>query len=77
MFIFDIFQYAINMSCLLVSPIVCIFDNLAKVPRSADFSPLKNPVGSSSDCPETCCADICRLHKLYIEKNGGKVDASG
>eukprot|EP01105_Mastigella_eilhardi_P021831 TRINITY_DN5319_c0_g1_i2.p1 TRINITY_DN5319_c0_g1~~TRINITY_DN5319_c0_g1_i2.p1 ORF type:complete len:356 (-),score=104.33 TRINITY_DN5319_c0_g1_i2:89-1156(-) len=48
MFIFDIFQYADNMHALLAE-------------RGDEFSPLKNPRGSKSDCPETCLHDLQAL----------------
>ncbi|KAH3722889.1 UDP-N-acetylglucosamine pyrophosphorylase [Pelomyxa schiedti] len=63
MFIFDIFQYAENMMCLMV-------------PRKGEFSPLKNPRGSRADCPETCLSDLSSLHIEWIKKAGGTVDAS-
>jgi UDP-N-acetylglucosamine/UDP-N-acetylgalactosamine diphosphorylase len=63
MFIFDMFQYAERMCALLV-------------PREIEFSPLKNPPGSPSDCPETCRAAVYALHANWAKAAGAKVDAS-
>lgn len=63
MFIFDMFQYAERMSALLV-------------PREIEFSPLKNPSGSPSDCPETCRASLYSLHTSWLRSAGAIVDSS-
>ena len=38
---------------------------------------MKNPPGSSSDCPDTSRAALAELHKGWIEAAGGSVKASG
>ncbi|GAM25016.1 hypothetical protein SAMD00019534_081910 [Acytostelium subglobosum LB1] len=65
MFVFDVFPYSKHMVCL-------------EVDRSEEFSPLKNNAGMAvpKDSPETCLQDICRLHRRYIERAGGKLDDS-
>lgn len=60
MFIFDTFQFSKKMVALECN-------------REEEFSPLKNGPGAPKDSPETCLADICRLHTKYIIKAGGSV----
>lgn len=47
-----------------------------EVPRSEEFSPLKNGPGTKSDNPETSSRDLQALHKKWIEANGGVVEGS-
>jgi len=42
-----------------------------EVPREEEFSALKNPPGSKSDCPDTARVDLSNLHKLWIKNAGG------
>lgn len=63
MFIFDMFAYADKMVVLLA-------------PRSQEFSPLKNPSGSKTDCPETSRNDLYALYKTWLESAGATVDDS-
>jgi len=60
MFIFDTFSFSKKMVALEVN-------------REEEFSPLKNKEGAPKDSPETCKADICRLHTKYVVKAGGSV----
>jgi UDP-N-acetylglucosamine/UDP-N-acetylgalactosamine diphosphorylase len=64
-FIFDAFQFANKMVAY-------------EVRRDEEFSPLKNAAGMAvpKDSPETCLADVCRLHTRYIENAGGKIEGS-
>ncbi|PVU96152.1 hypothetical protein BB559_002498 [Furculomyces boomerangus] len=59
-FVFDVFLFAKRLSVL-------------NVKREELFSPLKNPPGSSSDCPETSRADLIRLHVKFAEDAGAIV----
>ena len=63
MFIFDMFAYADKMVVLLA-------------PRAQEFSPLKNPSGSKTDCPETSRNDLYALYKTWLENAGATVDDS-
>jgi UDP-N-acetylglucosamine pyrophosphorylase len=58
-FVFDVFQYAQKVVAF-------------EIVRQEEFSPLKNSAGFGKDCPETCRADLSRLHKSWIKKAGGK-----
>lgn len=60
MFIFDVFCASKKMVALEVN-------------REEEFSPLKNGSGAPKDSPETCLADLCRLHTKYIVRAGGAV----
>ncbi|OMJ25748.1 UDP-N-acetylhexosamine pyrophosphorylase-like protein 1 [Smittium culicis] len=62
-FIFDVFAFCKNLSVL-------------NVDRSVSFSPLKNPPGSGSDCPETSRADLINLHIRYAEAAGAVVEGN-
>ncbi|OLY78675.1 UDP-N-acetylhexosamine pyrophosphorylase-like protein 1, partial [Smittium mucronatum] len=62
-FIFDVFMFCDRLSVL-------------NVDRSSTFSPLKNPPGSASDCPETSRADLVSLHVRYAEAAGAIVTGS-
>lgn len=42
-----------------------------EVPREEEFSALKNPPGSKSDCPDTARVDLSNLHKSWIKNAGG------
>ncbi len=59
-FIFDVFQYAKNLVAF-------------EIVREEEFSPLKNAPGAGKDCPETCRADLYRLHGKYLSRAGGQV----
>ena len=63
MFIFDMFAYADKMVILLAQ-------------RAQEFSPLKNPPGSKTDCPETSRRDLYALHKAWLESAGATLDNS-
>ncbi|KAG0266697.1 UDP-N-acetylglucosamine pyrophosphorylase [Actinomortierella ambigua] len=58
MFVFDVFPLAERFSCL-------------QVPRSEEFSPVKNARGL--DSPETARRDLEKLHVRWIEQAGGRV----
>lgn len=60
MFIFDAFSASKKMVALEVN-------------REEEFSPLKNGAGAPKDSPETCLADVCRLHTKYIVRAGGAI----
>ncbi|CAH1982778.1 unnamed protein product [Acanthoscelides obtectus] len=59
-FIFDVFPYSRKFVTL-------------EVPRSSEFSALKNADDAGKDCPSTSRSDLLALHKLYIESADGKV----
>lgn len=63
MFIFDVFQCAHNLVAFEVS-------------REEEFSPLKNAPGTLKDSPETCRADVSKLHKSWLNKLGVEVEES-
>lgn len=60
MFVFDVFPFSKNVGVLNVN-------------RDDEFSPLKNAPGTEKDSPETCRADLLRLHAKYIAKSGGRL----
>nr|CAI5833951.1 unnamed protein product [Callosobruchus analis] len=59
-FIFDVFPYSRKFVTL-------------EVPRSSEFSALKNADDAGKDCPSTSRRDLLDLHKTYIHKAGGIV----
>ncbi|KAJ8986220.1 hypothetical protein NQ317_009926 [Molorchus minor] len=59
-FVFDVFQFANKFVTW-------------EVPRTNEFSALKNADSVGKDCPSTAHRDLLNLHKKYIEKAGGKV----
>lgn len=61
-FVFDVFQFSHNFVTW-------------EVPRSSEFSALKNADDAKKDCPSTARNDLLALHKSYIEKAGGAVCA--
>lgn len=67
LFIFDIFPL------LGESDAFAVFS----VPRSSEFSPLKNAPGSGVDCPETSRRDIFRQSLSFLKNAGANVSASG
>ncbi|GAX81228.1 hypothetical protein CEUSTIGMA_g8660.t1 [Chlamydomonas eustigma] len=46
---------------------------LVQVERAAQFAPVKNAPGSSTDSPETARAAILSLHSSWVKAAGGKV----
>lgn len=58
-FVFDVFPFSNNFACW-------------EVDREIEFAPIKNAEGSATDSPTTSRNALMRLHKLLIEKNGGK-----
>jgi UDP-N-acetylglucosamine/UDP-N-acetylgalactosamine diphosphorylase len=60
MFIFDVFEFSERMGAL-------------EIPRSEEFSPLKNAPGSKSDSPETCRSHLSALHKKWLIAAGAKI----
>ncbi|CAG9813263.1 unnamed protein product [Phaedon cochleariae] len=60
-FVFDVFQFTDNFVTW-------------EVPRSSEFSALKNADSAGVDCASTSRRDLLRLHKSYIIDAGGRVD---
>lgn len=61
-FIFDAFKFSKKMVAY-------------EVRRDEEFSPLKNAAGMAvpKDSPETCLADVCRLHSRYLTNAGATI----
>uniref|UniRef100_A0A336K9K8 UDP-N-acetylglucosamine diphosphorylase n=1 Tax=Culicoides sonorensis TaxID=179676 RepID=A0A336K9K8_CULSO len=59
-FVFDVFEFAEKFVTV-------------EVPRDVEFSALKNADSAAKDCPSTARKDIFKLHKSYIERNGGTI----
>lgn len=66
LFIFDIFPFLDAKSFFVLS-----------VPRSAEFSPLKNAPGAGAGCPETSRRDIFAQSVRFLKALGCEVKASG
>jgi UDP-N-acetylglucosamine/UDP-N-acetylgalactosamine diphosphorylase len=47
------------------------------VNRDEEFSPLKNAEGAKTDSPNSCRADVDKLHRRYITAAGGHVVGDG
>ncbi|RZC36864.1 UDPGP domain containing protein [Asbolus verrucosus] len=62
-FVFDVFEFSKKFVTW-------------EVPRSSEFSALKNGDSAQKDCPSTARNDLLALHKYYIEKAGGTVGAN-
>ncbi|CAG9837620.1 unnamed protein product [Diabrotica balteata] len=62
-FIFDVFEFSENFVTW-------------EVPRTTEFSPLKNCENVHKDCPSTCRRDLLDLHKRYVIKAGGIVESA-
>ncbi|XP_030755882.1 UDP-N-acetylhexosamine pyrophosphorylase-like protein 1 [Sitophilus oryzae] len=60
-FVFDAFQFASRFVTW-------------EVPRTREFSALKNADGAKKDCPSTARRDLLHLHRTYVERAGGFVD---
>lgn len=60
LFVFDVFPFTSRLAVL-------------EVPRSEEFSPLKNAPGSGSDCPETSRRDILAQHVGWLRQAGAEV----
>ncbi len=63
-FIFDVFPLSDAMAAF-------------EVPRSAEFAPVKNAPGSSSDSPNTALALISSLHRSWLISAGANVTGEG
>jgi UDP-N-acetylglucosamine/UDP-N-acetylgalactosamine diphosphorylase len=61
LFVFDVFPFTERLAVL-------------EVPRSEEFSPLKNAPGSASDCPETSRKDILAQHAGWLKNAGCEVE---
>ncbi|CAH0550409.1 unnamed protein product [Brassicogethes aeneus] len=61
-FIFDVFQFAEKFV-------------IWEVPRNEEFSALKNSDEAGKDCPMTARNDLLALHRAYVEKAGGRIEA--
>lgn len=59
-FVFDVFEFAGKFVTW-------------EVPRYSEFSALKNADDAGKDCPSTARRDLLNLHKIYVERAGGKV----
>ncbi|KAJ8950297.1 hypothetical protein NQ318_021154 [Aromia moschata] len=59
-FVFDVFQFANKFVTW-------------EVPRTSEFSALKNADNAGKDCPSTARRDLLNLHKSYIKQAGGDV----
>lgn len=62
-FVFDVFMYSDQFVTW-------------QVPRSEDFSPVKNADDAGRDCPSTARRDLYRLHRSLVEAAGGKIEIS-
>lgn len=60
-FVFDVFQFTHKFVTW-------------EVPRTSEFSAMKNADSVGKDCPATAKRDLLTLHKSYIENAGGKVN---
>lgn len=60
-FIFDVFEFTQKFVTW-------------EVPRTSEFSALKNADDAGKDCPSTAKNDLLTLHKTYIEKAGGTIN---
>lgn len=62
-FVFDVFKFTPDFVCW-------------EVERHVEFSALKNGDEAGKDCPKTARDDLFKLHKIYVEKAGGKVNGN-
>jgi len=58
-FVFDVFPFSSKFACW-------------EVDRQIEFAPIKNAEGSATDSPGTSRDALMRLHRMLIEKSGGK-----
>ena len=60
-FVFDVFQFSDNFV-------------VWECKREEEFSPLKNAEGASQDTPQTAREALFALHKVYLERSGGRFE---
>ena len=60
-FVFDVFQFSDNFV-------------VWECKREEEFSPLKNAEGASQDTPKTAKEALFALHKVYLERSGGRFE---
>ena len=60
-FVFDVFQFSDNFV-------------VWECKREEEFSPLKNAEGASQDTPTTAREALYALHKVYLERSGGRFE---